>query len=272
MLASLLLLALPAFAEDPPAPDTAGDSSGSDSSGTSGSGDSSTGTLSPDGTPADPAQVMKTRKFLMEVNFRGRYMFLPDSVLDIWYFDKIDNYDRPSVAAYSLGLEFVIKDKQANGIFYAEYINPLMQAGYWDDREQDETLYDGSWIEPDKFGLVAIGADYGYELKANNWFSFLFGGGLGVGIRTGNLVEWQAGEPEGTEDGDNVDADCGQLEPAFQRKNHCGDDGDIEMPHVIPMVDINIGFRFSFSDKASLRLEGGLHDLPYGGASVGIVF
>lgn len=249
MLLSMILTALPALATDPAPPP------------------------GPDAASTAPV-LPKTRKFLMEVNFRGRYMFLPESVLDIWYEKHSGDgiLERPAVGAYALGLEFVIKDKQANGIFYLEYISALMDAGYWDDRDSEDDFGDGTWIEPEGFGLVALGADYGYELKATSWLSFLFGAGLGLGIKTGDLVEWDPGEPEGTQNGNNTDPGCGPDKPSYERQEDCEDDGTTAVPAVIPMVDVNVGFRFNFSDRATLRIEGGLHDLPYAGAAVGIVF
>jgi hypothetical protein len=251
-----LLLAAAAFAQDAPPEEP-------------------TPTTETEAPPAEaPVVAPKKRKFLMEVGFRGRYLTLPDSILDIWY-DKHagEAFERPSVSAYTLGIEYIVKDKQANGIFYVEYLVPMIDAGYWDDLDEPPDETDGSWLEPDKFGLVLIGANYGYELHATNWLSFMFGAGIGVGIKTGQLNEWQPGEPEGTENMNNTDPDCGPTEPAYERATHCADDGTINVPPAIPYLDVNIGPRFNISDRATIRLEGGLHMvLPYGGATVGIVF
>lgn len=218
----------------------------------------------------------KTREYLMEVNFRGRYLFLPDSLLDIWYETHAGEgqRDRPKVNAYSLGLEFVVRNKQANGIFYAEYLSSLIKPGYWDDRDNPPEYDDGSYIQPEFFGLVMIGADYAYELHATNWLSFMFGAGLGVAIKTGNLIEWEPGEPEGTSGADNADQACGPTAPADERALtlDCADDGPVRVPPVLPILDVNLGVRFNINDHASIRLEGGIHDLPYGGGSVGITF
>jgi hypothetical protein len=262
--AALLALAAPAFAQDdpssdePPVIDTAATAA------------------------AEPAKEPRKRKFLMEVGFRGRYMDLPDSLLDLAYFRNDDDDtipDRPHVSAYSLGIEFVIKDEKANGIFYVEYLNPLIKPGYWDDKEEPADHQDGSWMEPDKLGLVLIGANYAYELKANNWFSFLFGAGIGGAIKIGELREWQPGEDVANPDGNNnnTEVDCGPAgqmgSAAYERRLECEDDGTIETPPVLPYIDINVGPRFNISDRASIRLEGGIHALlPYGGASVGITF
>lgn len=261
MLASLLALSLSAFAQDlPPEPPPVEEEP------------------TMPAAPSAAAKVGKSRQYLMEVNARGRYLWLPNSVLDIWYFRHNEAGstapERPNVAAYSMGLEFVIKDKQANGIFYLEYINSLIGEGYWDDVENPADNLDGSYIRPEFFGLVTIGADYGYELHATNWLSFMFGGGLGVAIKTGDLIEWEPGEDPLNGDSDNTDPSCGTAPtPAYERVDQgCPDDGPLRVPPVLPMIDINIGLRFNFSDRASLRLEGGLHDLPYAGGAIGITF
>jgi len=261
---SLLALAAPSFAQDEPSSDEPP-------------------VLDSEAAPAaEPAKETPKRKFLMEVGFRGRYMDLPDSILDLAYFRNDDDAtvpDRPHVSAYSLGIEFVIKDEKANGIFYVDYLNPMIEPGYWDDKEEPPDHEDGSWMEPDKLGLVLIGANYAYELKANNWFSFLFGAGIGGAIKIGELREWQPGEdvtdPEGTNN--NTEVECGAAgssnSVAYLRRESCADDGTIETPPVLPYIDINIGPRFNISDRASIRLEGGVHALlPYGGGSVGITF
>ena len=227
--------------------------------------------------------AQKKRNYLMEVNFRGRYLFVPDSLLDIWYESHSGGGlvpARPRIEAYSLGLDFVVRDKQANGIFYAEYVSSLIKPGYWDDRDNPPDDADGSWIEPEMFGLVLIGANYAYEIKANNWFSVMVGAGLGIGIKTGQLVEWEPGEDPSDGNSDNIDVECGTAgSPAYTRAGSiddgglgCEDDGAVKVPSVIPVVDVNLGIRFNINDHASIRLEAGLHDLIYGGAAVGITF
>ncbi|MBM4367511.1 MAG: hypothetical protein FJ102_14960 [Deltaproteobacteria bacterium] len=233
--------------------------------------------------PADPAVAEKKRPFLMEVNFRGRYMTVPTGTLDLWSeAHEDDEYPaRPDVNAYTLGLEFVIKEKSANGIFYIEFFKPLIEDGYWDDIDHGSPdPLDGSWVDfSDEFSFVNIGANYAYELHATKWLSFLFGAGLGMGIKIGNVYEWQPGEdpsnPEGNND--NYDVDCGSDAAAYDRADpdgyNCHYDAEIfgDVP-VIPMIDINIGVRFNINDRAAIRLEGGLHDMFYGGGAVGVVF
>jgi len=225
----------------------------------------------------------KKRDYLMEVGFRGRYLTVPREILNggVEAHDNDEYPRRPELNAYSLGLEFVVKNKSANGIFYVEYLNSLMEPGYWDDRDRDAGENgDGSWIEPVNFGLVTIGADYAYEIHATNWFSVLFGAGLGAGIVLGDIKERQAGEDPSDPEGNNNNADpsCGPMPMAAYERHDLGCKADSNLvadgtvPPVVPMVDINIGVRFNISDRASIRLEGGLHDLFYGGGAVSVVF
>ena len=210
----------------------------------------------------------------MEVGFRGRAVSLPKAVMSIWYHDEGDDgwplagEGRPPIGGWSLGLEFVVKNDSANGIFYFDYIDSTMPGGYWDDREQDEdtNFFDGEWIQPtDNLGLVAFGANYAYEIhlvttaKTNGYFglSMLFGGGAGLGILIGDIDSWESRDGK----------------PAYQLYDE-GDtpDGDTSIPRVYPMIDLNASLRFNIADRAVIRLEGGLHSMLYWGASVGVMF
>jgi len=216
------------------------------------------------------------RKFDMEVNFRGRYVWVPRSIIDIWYFNEndagwADSRPRPFMQGYELGLEFVVKGDNANGIFYVDWIESMMKAGYWDDKESPPNHQDGEFIVPTPtLGILNFGADYAYEAyfvrtsDTNGAFglSMVVGGGLGVGFLIGQLERWTVG-PNGT--------------PAYIRYDNRYDNGVAfddykQIPKVYPMVDINLGLRFNFADRVMLRIEGGLHTLLYGGATLGIMF
>lgn len=223
--------------------------------------------------PAAPATV-KERKNKMEVGARGKYLFLPAGLLDIVYYPHTDDGipARPDVSAYAVGLEYVLDAGSANGVFYVEFIGSLTDAGYWDDKETPEDFTDGSWIQPENIGLVVVGANYMGEFPATDWFSFMVGGGLGVGIATGRIVQWTPNDAIH----EVTDPDCGPGAPAYDRADSdgfgCADDGVVDIPPVLPMVDISIAAKFNINERASIRLEGGLHDLIYGGAAVGIRF
>ncbi len=215
----------------------------------------------------------------MEVNLRSRYLSLPDIIMDSWFFDEDaapGHLDRPKVMAWVVGLEYVLRRTPSNGIFYIEYMGSAMNDGYWDDKEEPPDYNDGDYIVPEHLGMVLIGGDYAWELIAENWLSFLFGGGIGLGIVTGGMTQWYNGA-NATGDITCQQGDGRLTSPqnatAYERFiSGCGDDGSKDIPAVLPIVDINLAVKFNVSHRASLRVEAGLHDLLYVGLSAGVSF
>ncbi len=225
----------------------------------------------------------REREFDMEMSVRFRRMTLPDSIMDIWYYNAdadgwIDgNNDRPSVQGFAPGFEFVVKGDGPNGIFYFDYAVSQVDAGYWDDQEQPPDHDDGDYIVPaDNLGVWMLGADYAHELpfvRVENTdgkfgMSILLGGGLGVmglvgktqcGNDTGPACRW--GPAPGGQSA-NVRHALGEPpDEAFNR-----------IPPVLPVLDLNASLRFNFGNRVVLRVEGGLHNLVYYGATLGIMF
>jgi hypothetical protein len=228
-----------------------------------------------------PAPVASTeqdvptgRKFDLEVGFRGRMMSIPGSVMDIWYeneradFWALPGERRPRIQGYAVGLEFLVKGDTANSIFYVEYLKSTMSDGYWDDVDADDNPLNGEYLDPsDNLGMVTLGANYAYDAPILSsartggkfGWSLLIGGGLGIGILTGSIDRWTV-DDEGR--------------PAYLRYQS-GEEPDDQAgfpPPVLPMVDINAGMRFTFGDRVSVRVEGGLHTMIYYGTSVGLIF
>lgn len=231
--------------------------------------------------PLPPAPVKSTtsaprdRPMPMEVNFRGRYMAVPDPIIDIWFFDRDDEganpFDRPNVRMYALGVEYVLKPRPANWIFYYEYIGSGIEEGYWDDVEEPAQHDDGDWVRPDDLGMHAVGFNYAHEVDATDpgrdvWLSFLFGAGLGVGLVTGEMTTWHPGGNDSVRNG------CGLEDPSYLRKDYCTADNNKRIPRVLPIVDLTASARVNFAERANLRLDMGIHDMLYIGGAVGGVF
>lgn len=227
----------------------------------------------------EPATAPQTgdlkRSMLMEANLRYRYLTVPDSIMDIWFFDADDeganDFDRPSVRMYAVGAEYVLKPRPSNWIFYYEYIGSLIPEGYWDDVEEPPEHDDGDWVKPERLGLHVVGANYAHELEVTDsskdvWLSMLFGAGLGVGVVVGDMQQWHPGGNEG------IDNDCRRQAPAYVRKDECPNDGAKRIPGILPILDLSGSFRVNFADRANIRLDYGIHDLFYLGAAAGGVF
>jgi hypothetical protein len=142
-----------------------------------------------------------------------------------------------------------------------------MRDGYWDDIEDPPNHLDGDYLVPsDGLGLVTLGGDYAYEFNligpeatAERFrLSFLMGAGLGIGIITGYIDRWRP-DNEGN--------------PSYKRYlDEDNPDDQQGIPRVFPMVDIQSGLRFTFGERTTVRLEGGLHTMLFYGTSIGVVF
>jgi hypothetical protein len=245
------LLAAAALAEDPP-------------------------TTTPAPPTTTPAPAAEAPRLHHEINFRARAAGIPRSILDIWYFNETDDgwlipgEKRPRAKGYGLGIEYCVKGPAANGFFYIDYMDSTMGEGYWDDVEEPADHLDGSYIVPSKkFGLIAFGADFGYEvhmvrtIDTNGAFglSLIPGAGLGLAVVNGEMDEWTPDDAgEGT---DTAVQNYEQGEPA---------DKTVRIPKVLPMVDINLALRFNFGDRFVMRFEGGAHDVLYWGGTMGLMF
>jgi len=247
----------------------------------------STAALQDDPTtpPAAGAEGETTKKgtgnrdYLMQVNARVRYLSVPDSLLDIGFFNSKDpganeSFDRPKLRGWAIGGEYVFDMEPANYVIYAEYVKSLMGEGYWDDVEEPADHNDGDWVRPDGLGAVVVGATYLHEVDAipvdedhKVGLSFLFGAGLGLTVVTGGLEVWHPGSNP-----DNLNPGCGASSPAYNRYDVCGSDGYKRIPKVLPMVDLSASARVNFANHFHIRIDGGVHDTLSLGTALGAVF
>ena len=227
------------------------------------------------------------RPFLLGTNIRVRQLFLPDSALDSYVYDNdmegALDFKRPSIGLTATGVEVVFDTNPHNWIVWTEYIGSQIDEGYWDDIELGETVDhdDGHWVRPDNLRALFFGGNYAFELpitpkSRNVWLSLDMGAGLGVGYIFGGLTYWQPGSL-------NAEGTCDRSSPAYVRRSTCANEPDgeyftdgvgqfDELPRFFPMVDVTLSLKLSFANQATIRLDGGLHDLPYYGLAAGGVF
>lgn len=223
---------------------------------------------------APPPAAAASSRSPMQAGLRFRKMLLPAAWLDNWLVDASPSgHLRPDIKAWSYGAEFLVQTPGARWTFYVERFNFNFDEGYWDDVDDPPDPYDGHYIVPDSyFGMVALGANVGQEWGITDeskdvWLAFALGGGLGVGLRTGTLEYWGAGDNRNADP--VVDADCVPDGASYERFETCDSDGTEPVPPVLPVIDFNLGFSVNFGQYVYTRIEGGFHDLPYGGLALG---
>jgi hypothetical protein len=226
-----------------------------------------------------PAQALEHT-----VGARFRTGFVPNGVMDIWYFNSDDEgalpLERPSPAALMYGLEYTLAVQEKGGPsvqFYVERIDINMEEGYWDDKESPADHTDGDWLQPNKaFGAWGFGVDYVQEVPLSEtaqpvWVSLNFGGGVGFGVSTGEVKVWKAQLNDDVVDPNCPSNDTDALSP--ERAGVCVNDGLLKVPGIVPIVDIVTGPEVHFGDHVSVRLDLGWHLLAlYGGLAAGAVF
>lgn len=215
---------------------------------------------------------LRKRDYTMELNLRARQLFVPDSILDTWFYnsDTTGAYPepRPSIGAQVFGLEYAFTQENTSWVIWGEYMASGLEEGYWDDVDTGDTVDhdDGDWVRPDNFSGWWTGFNYNYILpltppeKATH-LDFVAGGGAGFGYITGDLTYWRPGTA--------IETDCEPAAPAYVRRKVCPADGGKEFPRFLPMLDVTLGLQLNFADRAHIRLEGGIHDMLFYGVSGG---
>lgn len=226
---------------------------------------------------AEDSTVILDREYLMQTNVRVRKLFLPDSILDTWFYnaDTEGAQPRPKIEASVVGLEYAFINDRTHWTIWGEYMGSKMQAGYWDDVEKGETVDhdDGDWVRPDNFSGWWGGFQYAYAIPISPrekgiLVDWEIGGGLGAGYITGDLTYWRPGSAVATGNAN----DCEPVSPAYVRQKICDPDGVKEFPRFLPMLDITTSININFSDRAHVRFDTGLHDMLYYGMALGGTF
>ena len=206
------------------------------------------------------------------IGLRFRSLSVPRAIVDRWYIDAnsedwVGPGERPHLSGIGVGLEALIRGKASNGRFYAEYVDSSMEPGYWDDADGTADPLDGRYIEPSgAFGLVGVGANYGYELRVVDLhqtagtfgLSVVGWGGLGLGFLVGRVDQWSSDE---------------LGNPAYDRfLEGRAADAENRLPTFVPLIDLSAALRLNFGDRLLWELEGGLHSSVFAGTSLGVVF
>jgi hypothetical protein len=236
----------------------------------------------PDGYGPDPTKPLSypleslapapvgQRGYDLEFGVRVRRVVLPNGILDSWFTDQDDKNwayiePRPEISGTAVGMEFGLRARTASGTFYVEFVDSAMQAGYWDDVDDDPV--DGNFLVPSNgLGLIGVGANSAYEVRLIRseqtqgiyGLSLMLGGGLGLGVLVGGVQRW-------------VEDDLGN--PSYSRFLD-GQPPDTRngVSRLYPLLDLNVGLRSSFGEMVAWRIEGGLHTLPYVGSSLLLTF
>ncbi|MEQ1568072.1 MAG: hypothetical protein ABMA64_20705 [Myxococcota bacterium] len=211
------------------------------------------------------------------LGLRYRHGFLPRAILDGYFYDADDEgalpYERPAVRAQVFGLEYTLDlPTDASFVFWFERFGVPLGHGYWDDVEKGSEPVDhldGDYLSATGLGGWVLGANYSYDapiarpptVPIDVFLSI--GGGIGLGPRTGELSVWHPGYHP------SADPTCLPEASAPQRYEGCSADEAVQLPGVFPVLDLTLAPKVVIAERAMVRLDLGLHDVPYVGVAAG---
>jgi len=203
---------------------------------------------------------------------RAHAIFVPNFALDLFFDEHANLQDPPRNMAYGgmfswrkrgeyeLALAVDWADLSAPGTFWKEAGDPADSAKY---------------TEIDLQLLSVVFATYWYW-DVLPWLSPYLGGGIGAGFVLGDIIEFSPRE----------NSDC-RINlgggASFTPESCFGADGEpdpsqinLDDPErtnivpIVPMVHLAVGLRFNIAKYGVLKLEAGINNYVYVGASVGV--
>jgi hypothetical protein len=125
-----------------------------------------------------------------------------------------------------------------------------------------------------QLGWFTIEFTFLNHAEINPWLAFRYGGGIGLGILTGELDHYNIVCVNAT----NAMPEPGCVPDRFNGKGmYSPDPGGptpvaYDLPPVFPVVNAILGFEFKPSDKLTINLEGGIRTMPFFGISSSMFF
>ena len=188
----------------------------------------------------------------ISVGVRGRYITLPDSLLDSWLLDHT------SLDSYSVGLEVGIDGPaQSRIIFGIDYSDLGLPAGNF--RAERDLPNKASFTEVD-LHLVAFDVSFLWKLRFAENVGLMYGAGLGVGYTPGKITSVDVlptcQQPV---------SDCAHWREVTSREQ--------EMPsRVWPLLSLQAGFYWDIVPGLRLRAEAGFRGVIYTGLALRSTF
>jgi hypothetical protein len=210
--------------------------------------------------PEDWAEEQAT-KARWGVGARGRYFFIPTAVLNLF----MDH--STALNTFSVGAEVVRSKGDLDIVFSLDYSDGSPPDGLYLEQGDDPAVFGQypDYTEFDGLALLSVDASFIWHANITKQIQFRYGAGLGIGVVLGTIYQTDTMCPPGTT-ADNLDNEnfCTRV-PGTR---HESDD----VPPVLPVVNVLLGFRFKLADQVAINLEGGFRDGFFVGLGTTYVF
>ncbi len=139
--------------------------------------------------------------------------------------------------------------------------------GLWQEKDEDPSMV-GMYPDYNRFGdlgMISVDASFIWHVNLTDFMQFRYGAGIGVGVKLGDATETDT-MCDSTTTVDDLDDPNRCTEIPTSRET-------IDIPPVLPVINLLLGLRFKLVDELSLNIETGFR-FPafFVGGSVGYFF
>lgn len=214
--------------------------------------------------------MLDRNEFMVTAHIRG--VFVPKFVLDPWFDEHASTWqDGQRNLAYGGQFTWRVRGDYELGVT-VDWANLSTPSQFW--LEKDKEPADAEYTTVDLSLLSLTFSSYWYW-DVQPWLSPYVGAGLGVGVLFGELLQYEPVMGSACEQG--LGQGSSFAPPECFDEDGAPAEGQIEaegaaperMPPVLPTLHVALGVRFNIFKWGVLRLEAGLNDYAYVGASIG---
>jgi len=203
------------------------------------------------------------------VGIRLRHVVLPTFLLNLFVARAADGAGNNGI-----GVDFTRRRGNLELQLGFEYEHVNVGQGVWIQSGQQVPKDDPDYVlSPDSsghdLGWFTIEFTFLNHAPINKYMSFRYGGGLGIGIITGELDHYNI-HCSGNPTNDNPEPGC--TPPRFNGQgSYTDNDGNpigetqfaYSLPPVFPVINAIIGLQFKPMDKWTINIETGIRTLPF---------
>jgi hypothetical protein len=209
------------------------------------------------------------------VGVRLRSVWVPKSILELFVTRSAGGAQN-----YGIGVDLSRRHGTTELQLGFEYENVSVGQGVWINKGDDVSMGDEAdyVLGPDAsghhLGWFTIEFTFLNHAEITKSLAVRYGGGLGLGILTGELDHYNIVCVNAT----NSSPEPGCVAPRFTGNGRYSDDpgGETQvaygLPPVFPVVNAILGLQFKPTHNVTINLEGGIRTLPFLGVSSSMFF
>lgn len=192
------------------------------------------------------------------IGVRFRTVFVPKPVFELFVEEASSGLFTPG-----FGLELARRKDRLEVVLGFEYESLSPDDGFWLDKGDDPNVAAETpdFLEFDDLAWVTADVAFLYNAPLGRRASFRVGGGVGIGLLLGEILQTDSTCVPGTDD---IRQDC-TADPVAMEGRQFDDPADL--PPVFPVVNLIMGLQWRPVDKLTFNLETGLRTVGFVGLS-----